>query len=156
MTSKQRNICLILALAAICGFALILIPPPVSGRWRAYFPPYPSAEGGPKWIDLEFRDGKMIYIGPDRPHPISPFNTGRIVARYNKIGFRKYRYDDDFTDEQSFSGTLHLGWLRSTVSLDDSPQHDYLILKRRFRKENNNTQQSGPAYPPQGVGSADP
>ena len=152
MTPKPYTKLLALALLAICAIAFYLIPPPISGRWRAYIPPYPSSEGGPKWYDLELRDGNMIYMGSDIPIPDSPKYSGSVVAHYSKIGFRKYRY----TDDSLFPATLNLGWFRSTVTFDDEHHGLYFTLKRRFWKRNESTQQGGPGYPPQGVGSPDP
>ena len=152
MTPKHYTKVLTLALLAICVIAFFLIPPPISGRWRAYIPPYPSSEGGPRWFDLELRDGNMIYVGPDIHNLESPTYSGSIIAHYSKIGWRKYRY----TDDSLFPATFNLGWFRSTVTFDDEHHGLYLIFKRRIWKENIRTQQSVPGYPPQGVGSPEP
>ena len=147
MTRKQRNIFLILALAIICGITLILGPASARGRWRFHIPNFPSSDGAPKWVDLELSDGNVILLGTDKPTA----DIGTVVGNYSNTGFGKYQYTD-----MSLTGTFRPGWIRASITVDESPGYPRIKLNRIFRKNIESTQQSGPGCPPQGVGSPEP
>lgn len=120
---KHKILLLVLALALGVG-AMFLIPSPISGQWRFYFPPVPSVEGAPQWCDLEFSNGDVILLGTDRPTA----DIGSIIGSYSKIGYRTYSYKDE-----TFSGTLRPGWFRASIEVDGVAPH--IFLKRKFRTE---------------------
>ena len=117
---------LLLALAiTLCLCVVFLVPPPISGQWRFYIPPFPSSDGAPKWVDLEFSKGDVILLGTDRPTA----DIGSVVGSYSKRGYRIYSYKDE-----TISGTFRPGWFRATIELNEAPD-SYIMLKRIFRAE---------------------
>ena len=110
---------------ALCVSVLFLIPPPISGQWRFYIPPFPSSDGAPKWVDLEFSKGDVKLLNTDRPTA----DIGSVVGSYSNRGYRIYTYKDE-----TITGTFRPGWFRATIELSEAPG-SYIMLKRKFRTE---------------------